>query len=77
MASNDPEPQEVPPPESGPVAFLTRIVRLPAQNDQTPLRVVYLLIVAATLAVTPIPFNAIGFIFLMALALSLGKVTPK
>jgi hypothetical protein len=77
MASNDPEPKEIPPPDSGPVAFLTRIVRLPAQNDQTPFRVAYLLIIAATLAVTPIPFNAVGFIFLMALALSLGKVTPK
>jgi hypothetical protein len=77
MASNDPEPKEVPLPDTGAVAFLTRIVRLPASNDQTPFRVVYLLIVAATLSVTPIPFNAIGFIFLMALALSLGKVTPK
>jgi hypothetical protein len=77
MASNDPKPKEIPPPDSGPVAFLTRIVRLPASNDQTPFRVAYLLIIAATLAVTPIPFNAVGFIFLMALALSLGKVTPK
>ena len=77
MASNDPEPKEVPPPESGPVAFLTRIVRLPASNDQTPLRVVYILVVALTLSVTPIPFNAIGFVALIALALSLGKVTPK
>ncbi len=76
MASNDPEPKEVPPPESGPVAFLTRIVRVPARTDQTPLRVAYILVVALTLSVTPIPFNAIGFVALVALALSLGRITP-
>lgn len=76
MASNDPEPKEVPPPDVGPVAFLTRIVRVPARTDQTPLRVVYILVVALTLSVTPIPFNAIGFIALTALALSLGRITP-
>ena len=74
MASNDPEPEEEPLPDTGAVAFLTRIVRLPARNDQTPLRAVYLCIVAATLAVTPIPFNAIGFVCLIALALSLGRI---
>lgn len=77
MASNDPEPKEIPPPDSGAVAFLTRIVRLPASNDQTPLRVVSMLVLALTLSVTPIPFNAIGFIALIALALSLGRITTK
>jgi hypothetical protein len=77
MASNDPEPEEVPPPDTGAVAFLTRIVRLPASNDQTPWRAVYMLVVAATLSVTPIPFNAIGFVALVALALSLGRITAK
>lgn len=77
MASNDPEPKEEPEPDTGAVAFLTRIVRLPASNDQTPWRAVYLLVVAAMLAVTPIPFNAIGFVALVALALSLGRITDK
>jgi hypothetical protein len=76
MASNDPEPQEVPPPDTGAVAFLTRIVRLPAQNDQTPFRVAYMLVIALTLSVTPMPFNAVGFVSLVALALSLGRITP-
>lgn len=76
MASNDPEPKEVPPPDSGPVAFLTKIVRVPARTDQTPLRVVYILTVALTLAATPIPFNAVGFVALVALALSLGRISP-
>ena len=77
LASNDPEPKEVPPPDSGAVAFLTRIVRLPASNDQTPLRVIYILTVALTLSVTPIPFNAIGYVALIALALSLGRIVTK
>jgi len=75
MASNDPEPTEPEPPKSGPVAFLTKVVRVPARTDQTPLRAVYLLVIAATLAVTPIPFNAIGFVAVVALALSLGRIT--
>lgn len=77
MASNDPEPKAEPEPDTGAVAFLTRIVRLPASNDQTPWRAVYLLVVAGVLAVTPIPFNAIGFVALVALALSLGRITDK
>jgi hypothetical protein len=76
MASNDPEPEEVPPPDVGAVAFLTRIVRIPARTDQTPLRVIYILVVALTLAVTPLPFNAFGFVALVCLALSLGRITP-
>jgi hypothetical protein len=76
MASNDPEPKEVPPPASGPVAFLTKIVRLPASNDQTPWRAAYLLGIALTLSVTPFPFNAIGIVCAIALALSLGRITP-
>jgi len=76
MASNDPEPEEVPPPKAGPVAFLTKIVRVPARTDQTPLRVVYILVVALTLSVTPTPFNAVGFVALTALALSLGRISP-
>lgn len=77
MASNDPEPEEVPPPDSGAVAFLTRLVQLPASNDQTPWRVGYILLIALTLSITPFPFNAIGFIALIALALSLGRITTK
>lgn len=76
MASNDPEPKEIPLPESGPVAFLTRLVRVPARNDQTPLRVAYILVIALTLSITPIPFNAIGFVALVALSLSLGRIAP-
>jgi hypothetical protein len=74
-ASNDPEPKEVEPPASGPVAFLTKIVRLPASNDQTPWRALYLLVIALTMAVTPFPFNAIGMVMCVALALSLGRIT--
>ena len=77
MASNDPEPKPIPLPDTGAVAFLTKIVRVPARTDQTPLRAVYLLVIAATLAVTPIPFNAIGFVFVVALALSLGRIVDK
>jgi hypothetical protein len=76
MASNDPEPEEVPPPDVGAVAFLTRLVRVPARTDQTPLRVAYILVVALTLSMTPFPFNAIGFVALVCLALSLGRITP-
>jgi hypothetical protein len=77
MASNDPEPTPIEPPDNGAVAFLTRIVRIPGRNDQSPLRAVYLCIIAATLSVTPMPFNAVGFVFLVALALSLGRITEK
>jgi hypothetical protein len=76
MASNDAEPKEEPPPDTGAVAFLTRIVRVPASTDQTPLRVVYVLVIALTLSMTPLPFNAIGFVALVCLALSLGRITP-
>jgi len=76
LASNDPEPEEVPLPDVGAVAFLTRLVRLPASNDQTPWRVAYILVVALTMSVTPFPFNAIGFVALVCLALSLGRITP-
>ena len=77
MASNDPEPEEEPLPPSGPVAFLTRIVRLPASNDHTPLRIACVLILAGVLAFSPLPWSAIGFITLSVLALSLGRVIPK
>ena len=72
MASNDPDKPKPEPPDSGPVAFLERIVRLPARNDQTPLRVVCLLVLALVLAATPMPFQAIGIVTLVVLALSLG-----
>lgn len=73
MASNDPEVQ-VEQPSTGPVAFLERIVRLPAQNDQTPWRVAYMLVIACVLAFTPMPFQVIGFVALLALALSYGRI---
>ena len=76
MASNDPEPEEVAPPDAGPVTFLTRLVRVPARTDQTPLRVAYVLVVALTLSVTPFPANALGYVALIALALSLGRISP-
>jgi len=72
MASNDPDKPKPEPPDSGPVAFLERIVRLPARNDQTPLRVVCLLVLALVLAATPMPFQVIGIVTLVVLALSLG-----
>ena len=61
-------------PATGPVAFLERIVRLPAVNDQTPLRIACMLVIAATLAATPMPFQVIGFVALVVLALSWGRV---
>ena len=77
MASNDPEPKHDPVmPESGPVAFLTRLIHIPAANDQTPVRILCVLIVALVLAATPIPFNAVGYGALVVLALSLGRITP-
>lgn len=76
MASNDAEPKEVAPPDSGPVTFLTQLLRVPARNDQTPLRIAYVLVVALTLSVTPFPANALGFVALIALALSLGRISP-
>jgi len=79
MASNDPEPEEFPEPKvpgAGPVAFLTRIVHMPAANEQTPLRIACVLLVALTLSATPFPWNAVGYGALVVLALSLGRITP-
>lgn len=73
MASNDPEPV-IEQPSTGPVAFLERIVRLPAANDQTPLRIACMLVLAATLTFTPMPFQVIGFVTLVVLALSWGRI---
>lgn len=75
MASNDPEVVE-PIPDTGAVAFLTRIVHAPAANEHTPLRVLCVLVLALVLATTPVPYNALGFVTLAVLALSLGRVTP-
>lgn len=77
MASNDPEPERDPVyvPESGPVAFLTRLVHIPAANDQTPLRIICVIVVGIALALTPIPFNVIGYSALIILALSLGRIS--
>lgn len=74
MASNDPDKPKPEPPSTGPVAFLERIVRLPASNDQTPLRVVCVLVLGAVLAATPMPFQVIGIVTLVVLALSLGHL---
>lgn len=77
MASNDPETEpERPDPTPGPVAFLTRIVHLPADNEQTPVRIACVLVLAFVLALTPFPYNALGFMALAVLALSLGRITP-
>jgi hypothetical protein len=73
MASND-APITKPEPESGPVAFLERIIRLPAVNDQTPLRIACLLVLALVMATTPMPFQVIGIVSLVILALSYGHV---
>jgi hypothetical protein len=75
MASNDPEPKEVPLPDTGAVAFLTRIVRLPASNDQTPWRMFYLLVLALTVSTAPQPWGTIGVVTTVILALSLGRIT--
>lgn len=73
MASNDAESRpELP--NTGPVAFLERIVRLPATNDQNPLRIACLLVMACVLAFTPMPFQVIGFIALVVMALSYGRI---
>jgi hypothetical protein len=58
------------------VAFLTRIVHIPAANDQTPLRVICVVVAALVMAATPIPWNAVGYGALVVLALSLGRITP-
>ena len=76
MASNDDEPKPPPLPDTGPIAYLTRIVHESARNDQTPVRVGLLLILAVTLASTPLPWSALGFASLILLALSLGHVSP-
>ena len=78
MASNDPETEpDRPDTTPGPVAFLTRIVHLPAANEQTPLRVLCVMVLALVLATTPVPYNALGFMTLAILALSLGRIIPK
>jgi hypothetical protein len=77
MASNDPEEPEVPLPDTGAVAFLTRIVHAPVQNEQTPLRVACIIVLAVVLALTPVPWTAVGFVALAILALSLGRIIPK
>ena len=73
IASNDVEraPEQ---PSSGPVAFLERIIRLPAANDQTPLRIACLLIMAGVMAFTPMPFQVIGIVALVVMALSYGRI---
>jgi len=76
LASNDPIEVEPPPPDTGAVAFLTRIVHLPADNEQTPVRIVCVLVLAVVLALTPLPYSALGFVALAVLALSLGRITP-
>ena len=78
MASNDPEPKNDPafPPQEGPVAFLTRLVHVPALNDQTPLRILCVLVLAVVMSFLPIPVNIIGYVALAILALSLGRITP-
>ncbi len=78
MASNDPEPLNEPvmPPSEGPVAFLTRLVHIPAANEQTPLRILCVLVLAVVMSFLPIPVNIIGYVALAILALSLGRITP-
>lgn len=76
MASNDaakPKPQL---PDTGPVAFLERIVRLPAANDHTPLRIVCVLLIVGALTFTPMPAQLVGLWALTVLALSLGRLRP-
>jgi hypothetical protein len=75
MASND-EAVVNPIEDTGAVAFLTRLVHVPVANEQTPLRVICVLVLALVLATTPVPYNALGFVTLAVLALSLGRVTP-
>jgi hypothetical protein len=58
------------------VAYLTRIVHESARNDQTPIRVGLMLVIATALAVTPLPWNAVGYTALILLAVSFGHVTP-
>jgi hypothetical protein len=74
MASNDPGPKKPELPDQGPVALLERIVRLPASNDQTPLRIACLLVLACVLGMTPMPFQVIGILTLVVLALSYGHL---
>jgi hypothetical protein len=77
MASNDPEPDDEPKvPDQGPVAYLTRVIHDTATNDQTPIRVGLMILIALSLAATPIPWNGVGFASLVLLALSLGRITP-
>jgi len=76
MASNDAEVVE-PIADTGAVAFLTRIVHMPASNEQTPVRIACVLVLAIVVALTPLPWSAVGFIALAILALSLGRINPK
>jgi hypothetical protein len=72
VASNDVvKPLVEPLPEMG---IIERIIRLPAANEQTPLRVVCLLVLAGVLAATPMPFQVIGIVTLVVLALSFGHL---
>jgi len=75
LASNDPEYVE-PIEDTGAVAFLTRIIHLPADNEQTPVRIACVLVLAVVLALTPLPYSALGFVALAVLALSLGRIAP-
>lgn len=78
MASNDPEPgNEVVAPASGPVAYLTRIIHEAATNDQTPVRVGLIVVIALALTATPFPWNGMGFVALVLLVVSLGHLTPS
>ena len=77
MASNDPETVVEAQSQNGTVAFLTRIVHLPASNEQTPVRIACVLVLAVVVALTPLPWSAVGFIALAILALSLGRINPK
>lgn len=76
LASNDPEPEEPPLPDTGAVAFLTRIVHAPSDTQQTPLRITCVIVLALVLAATPLPWNAVGYGVLVILALSLGRINP-
>jgi hypothetical protein len=74
MASNDPDKPKPEPPDSGPVAFIERIVRLPAANDYTPLRIICVLIIVLALTQSPMPMQLAGLWALVVLALSLGRL---
>lgn len=72
MASNDPAKPLAPAlPE---VPLIERIIRIPAANEHTPLRVVCLLVLGLVMAATPMPFQAIGIVALVILAVSFGHL---